>query len=57
MQDKIYKVKVPVWSTIEVEVIAESEEHAEEVALFKAIEDHPKVDWEVDQERDFEVTQ
>lgn len=45
---KNYKVKIPVCETIEVYVQAENKEEAENKAIEKAIEEQPKVCWQVD---------
>ena len=50
-----YNVKIPVYDTIEVQVEAENHEEAEEKAIQKAMEEHPKVSWLVDEDSGVEV--
>jgi len=57
MLSKHYRVKVPVFNTLEVDVLANSKEEAEEEALNKLVEEQPKVLWEVDTESGIEIVE
>lgn len=49
---KTYNVKIPVWETIEIVVKAKSKQDALNKAIEQAVEEQPKVYWQVDDERE-----
>ncbi len=52
---KNFNVKIPVWTDINVVVEASNKVEAEAKALSIAIEKHPLVTWEVDEQREYET--
>jgi hypothetical protein len=46
-----YRVVVPIWANIELEIDADNKEDALEKGIKEAIDKHPMVSWELDEYR------
>jgi hypothetical protein len=52
---KTYNVIIPVWSTVEVNVVANNVDDAKRIALQKAIDEEPLVSWMLDEDAEIIV--